>query len=59
MESFKNTMLNKVKQDPNLAYSFFEKFGINDLSHIAFEALDKFKADTARMPKPWDLNDAS
>lgn len=59
MASFKDTMIGKVKQDDNLCYSYFEKFGINDLAHIAFEALDKFKSEAKRMPKPWDLTDAT
>jgi hypothetical protein len=48
-----------LPQDANLAYTDFEKMSNNQLSHIAFEALDKFKAaNGGSMPKAWDLTDA-
>ena len=49
----------KVKQDENLQYADFTKMGNNELSHICFEALDRFKNDNeGQSPMPWDLNDA-
>lgn len=58
-KTFNETMNNCMKQDDNLCYAYFEKFGINDLAHIAFDALDKFKSKHKAMPKPWDLVDAT
>jgi len=60
METYKDTMQGKLKQDANLGdMCFFEKWGNNCLSHIAFETLDKFRAANKAMPKPWDLTDAT
>jgi hypothetical protein len=56
---FKEAMIANTCEDMNLCMSFFEKLGINTLSHIAFEALDKFRIAKKAMPKPWDLADAT
>jgi hypothetical protein len=45
--------------DMNLACADFEKMANNLLSHIAFEALDKFRTAKKASPKPWDLEDAA
>ena len=36
----------------------FEKMANNQLSHVAFEALDNFRTVEKRLPNPWDLQDA-
>jgi hypothetical protein len=43
----------------NMAYSDFEKISNNILSHIGFEALDKFRAAKKASPRPWVLEDAT
>lgn len=44
--------------DPNLAVADFEKLSHNDLSHLAFAALDAYIAKNNRKPEPWSLKDA-
>lgn len=57
---FKEVMISNTCEDMNLMgfLTFAEKEGINIYSHIAFEALDKFKLANKAMPKAWDLVDA-
>lgn len=60
-KSFSETMLEKEGQLPweeNLAYADFEKLQHGKLSHIAFEALDKFTQQEKRAPKVWNKADA-
>lgn len=59
---FGQTMMQGNEELPsemNLAFADFEKMANNLLSHVAFEALDRFKAAKKQMPKPWDLADAT
>jgi len=49
----------KVPVDDNLAYVDFTKLANNDLTHVCFEALDRFKNDNnGQTPRAWDLSDA-
>jgi len=48
-----------LPSDMNLSFADFEKLDNTLLSHIAYEALDRFKHDKKAMPKPWDLVDAT
>lgn len=50
----------QLKMDENLVYADFEKLSNGQLSHIAFEALDKFKQTNEKKtgPRPWNLTDA-
>jgi molybdopterin/thiamine biosynthesis adenylyltransferase len=50
----------ELKMDENLVYADFEKIGNGQLSHIAFEALDKFREtqEEHKSPRPWNLEDA-
>lgn len=62
-KSFAETALGSSAQlalDANLAYADFEKIGNAQLSHAAFEALDKFidSSETKSPPRPWNLEDA-
>ena len=50
----------QLKMDENLVYADFEKLSNGQLSHVAFEALDKFKQtnEAKSGPRPWNLADA-
>lgn len=45
--------------DGNLAIADFEKIQHSQTSHICFLALEKFRVDHQRLPKVWDLKDAT
>jgi ubiquitin-activating enzyme E1 len=45
--------------DPNLSIADFEKMQNNPISHLCFLALDKFREGEKRLPKVWDLSDAT
>jgi len=60
-KSFAETMIGKENELPweeNLAFADFEKMTHGKLSHIAFEALDKFSQQEKRAPKVWNKPDA-
>jgi hypothetical protein len=44
--------------DGNLSVADFEKMQNSQISHISFQALEKFRNENKRCPKPWDLADA-
>mmetsp|Transcript_19576 Transcript_19576/g.30121 ORF Transcript_19576/g.30121 Transcript_19576/m.30121 type:complete len:181 (+) Transcript_19576:15212-15754(+) len=49
---------NDLPLDPNMAIADFEKMDHAPLSHLAFLALDKYREEHSRLPKPWDVADA-
>ena len=62
-KSFAETALKtcaELKMDDNLAIADFEKMSNGQLSHIAFEALDKFReaSEDKKIPRSWNLEDA-
>lgn len=60
-KSFEETALKtaaELKYDENLAYADFEKMGNGTLSHVAFEALDKFNQTSEAGLRPWNIEDA-
>lgn len=62
-KSFEETALAscaELKMDENLIYADFEKMSNGQLSHVAFEALDKFieTSEGKTAPRPWNLEDA-
>lgn len=63
-KSFEETALKtcaELKMDENLVYADFEKMSNGQLSHVAFEALDKFiqtAVGDKKAPRPWNLEDA-
>jgi len=61
-KSFDEVMLKGLdafKEDENLMYSFAEKMGQNIICHIAFEALDTYRTQEGKMPRPWNIEDAT
>lgn len=61
-KSFDEVMLKGLdafKEDENLMYSFAEKMGQNIICHIAFEALDTYRTQEGKMPRPWNFEDAT
>jgi len=60
-KSFEQAVLGSLDDMPldgNLAVADFEKMQHSQISHICYSALDKFRIDHKRTPKPWDLADA-
>ena len=56
---FAETMLKtgaELPLDANLSIADFEKMQNNQLSHIAFEALDLFKKEQQRLPGKYSFN---
>ena len=59
--SFEDSVLGPLQDIPldgNLAVADFEKLSHSQASHVCFQALDRFREEHKRLPKPWDLTDA-
>jgi hypothetical protein len=60
-KTFEESVMKTVEDmplDPNLAVADFEKMANQQISHLCYLALDKFRTDQKRLPKVWDLSDA-